>query len=79
MAKRRKPSESERRRSAPHGRGGTVVESMAGRIAALQRSAGNRAVASTLGQRQVQRQAAPVVQRVELGVDYVVTGHGWTG
>lgn len=58
-----------------------AVASMPARIAALQRSAGNHAVTTAL-HAQVQRQGTSAtgslaVQRVELGVDYVVTGHGW--
>lgn len=46
-------------------------------VAALQRLAGNKAVAASLQRQTASTAATPMVQRVELGVDYVVTGHGW--
>lgn len=63
---------------------GLSVQTAPKRIEELQRTAGNQAVTSLLqreprhqGQREGDSAAAPVVQRVELGVDYVVSGHGW--
>lgn len=64
-------------RPQPHG----PAQDIAGRIVALQQSAGNEATTTALNRHQVQRQGSggtvTVVQRVTLGVDYEVSNHGW--
>lgn len=72
----------EARRQRPAGRtDGPRLPPGPERLASLQRSAGNRAVTGLLAEHAVQRQAGaaplPVIQRVTLGIDYIVSGHGW--